>query len=318
MKTTYLILLIIAFNSINSYSQCCCVGTPSGGTTSIGILGENILRATLFTRYSQSNSYYQGSSKVEQTGVYVQKANFKYVGAMIGYGVTDKFTVETEFGYFLNKTWEYSAVISDKTGDGLSGLVVSAKYNLYNSMEDIFEITAGVGAKLPFSRKPQLVNDVELPQDIQPSSGAYGAVLQAFIHKGFTDSDINLFLMNRTEINSFNTFTNPYRFGNSYITSLYASKKIIESLVGMLQFRYDIRNQDWQTMKDSLGVSHDIAFENSGGHSLIISPQLSYHIDKLNFSVLCDIPVYKYYNNKQLANAFSVAFNISYLWDFNE
>jgi hypothetical protein len=309
MKTIYLIILLIAGNSISSYSQCCCVGTPSGGTTSIGILGQNVLRATLFARYSQSNDYYQGSSKVNQSGVYVQKANFKYVGAIVGYGITDDITLETEFGYFLNKTWQYSIATPDVVGSGLSSLVVSAKYNLFNSMEDMFEITAGVGAKLPFSTKPQIVDNVELNQDLQPSSGAYGAVLQAFIHKGFPDSDINLFLMNRTEINGSNTFPFPYRYGNSYITSLYASKKIIESLVGMLQLRYDIRNQDERDGKP---------FENSGGYSFIVSPQLSYHIDKLNFSVLCDIPVYKYYNNKQLANAYSAAFNISYLWNFNE
>lgn len=55
---------------------------------------------------------------------------------------------------------------------------------------------------------------------------------------------------------------------------------------------------------------------NSGYYLLTLSPQLSYSISgKWNLTAVYDIPLYKYYNGKQMTPAWSFALSLTR--DFN-
>jgi hypothetical protein len=301
IKIPYFILFIFfqAYNFV--HSQCCSIGIPTAGTVNIGIVPEGFLRINSFYRFSFSDSYYKANQLYSGPGTPLKSSNYHYVGATVSYGIINNFTIELESGYFLSKMQEreINGERIKSVGYGLSNLIISAKYNVLNLIEEDFEITVGLGPKLPFTREPQYVENVKLPDDIQPSTNAFGAVIQLFMRKGLAD-DWGLFLNHRTEINTTNN--RDFRYGNLYSTSLFLSRQFGSGILGLIQIRNDIKS------KDEL---HSELLSNTGNIQIILSPQVNYTIDSWNFSLLFDYPVYRYYNERQLANKYSVAFNVN-------
>ncbi len=297
----YLILIVIMLMSLDmsAFSQCSCMGgaavgglTPVGGTVNVGVLRKDYFRAAAFYRYSRGDTYYRNDSPAE-TGL-VDSYHIHYTGLLVGYGLSNKLTLEAELGGFPEKYQDFK-YFSLSSG-GLSHILVSGKYNLYYDFRKEFEISAGAGL-----RAPLVTHEENLPQHILPSTGAYGAVFQLFIHKGFEQQGIRLILMHRTDINAENNLD--YQYGTGFYTSLYLTKNIIDRLSGIVEIRNEFRLKD-----KYLGET----YEDSGGNIFIISPQINYTIKDFNISALLDYPFYKNYNGYQLANDFSIAFNITW------
>jgi len=291
-------------------AQCCSVGSPVGGTTNIGIVPENNIRATLFYRYGYGNQYYQGDACYPGE-VLVKQAYSSYSGLLADYGLTSDLTIGTELGYFVNKVQDYG-VNGVKETSGLSSAVLMGKYNIFNDNESEFEFTAGAGVKIPFSTTPQEQKGVTLPRDVQPTPGAFGAVAQLFFHKGFSEATTHLFLVHRIEINGRNENDYDYKYGNIYNTSLFVTKKIIPNLIGILQLRNEIKDKDTEREKNDEEIKE---ISNSGGILFFISPQLNFSFGDVFVSALFDYPLYRYYNSRQLAGKYSFAMN--FIWQLD-
>lgn len=304
MKLLVPFLIFLSFTNL-LYPQCCSVGTPTGGTTQAGVVAEGGLRVIGFYRYSYSEQYYSGD--IGLSGGLIQNANYGFAGSSFAYGISNDLTVEAELGYFLNKTQDFG--IDMLKGFGFSNMTLSAKYNLLDMPQENLELTLGAGVKIPFTRTPQAVNQVELPAEIQPSTGAFGGVIHAFLHKGLKDPDINLFLIGRAEFNGENKNTFPYRYGNSYIASLFAGKEIFDNLTGIIQFRSEYREKDFRSGKP---------IDQTGSLLLFISPQVSFNLSDWNISALFDFPFYKYYNDRQLSMKYSFSVNLTHTFSLAE
>ncbi|MFP4368706.1 MAG: hypothetical protein ACLFR2_03920 [Candidatus Kapaibacterium sp.] len=299
MKVKCLIFVLIILTGYESFSQCSCIGgaavgglTPVGGTVNIGVLRDGFLRVSGLYKYSSGDEYYRGNSPAEK-GL-VENYHIHYTGLLAAYGISNKLTAELELGGFLQKNQDFGYY--NLAGSGLSHMTVSAKYNIYHNIRYDYEITAGLGGRVPLNLK-----ESNLPQHVLPSTGAYGLVFQAFIHKGFKDKGLRLFLIQRTELNAENDLD--YRYGEGFYTSLFASKSISKGLSGILELRNEFRNKD-----EYLGeVNND-----SGGSIFIISPQLNYVMGNFYLSALYDYPIYKYYNGYQLSNNSSFAINLTW------
>ncbi|MCD4681071.1 MAG: hypothetical protein K8S00_11870 [Bacteroidales bacterium] len=295
-------------------------GNPIGGTANTGILHKNALRVITFYRYSISDRYFEGDQKVDM--VKVDKAIYNYVGTILGYGISNKLTLETEFGYFINKKqWfneNLNLVEPLKEGYGFSNAVISAKLNIYKNAEKRFGITTSAGAKIPMRQHALIVNNTELSTDLQPSTGSYGIVIQTFILKEKPFQALRFFLLNRCEFNfasSPDFFLNgvQQKFGNMFYTSFIISKHLhfrhewlTENWTAILQIRNEVRAKDRQDGE---------IMDESGNCSFFVSPQLNYtHQGKWNISALLDFPVYQYLNGVQLAGKF--AFSVSITRDF--
>lgn len=282
-----------------AFSQCCSPGSPIGGTTNVGILDKGKLRSISFFKYSHSDTYLEGNEKSNFN--FLKNASYNFIGTSLAYGVTNKITLETELGYFISKVQVYNLnpAVSLK-GWGLSNGVVSGKYNLRKNTSKQTELTAGIGIKFPFATKPQIVNNVELPQDIQSSTGAFGGVAHLFWYKGFIEKGVRLFFINRFETNTENQ--REYKFGNALYSAFFVSKSFNLHLTGIIQARYEYKGKDFR---------NNYLLNSSGSHILYLSPQLNYTIaQKWNVSVLTDLPVYRYYNGIQLAHKFAFAINL--------
>ena len=280
-------------------SQCACMGgapvggfTPVGGTSNIGILREKNLRALTFFSYSNGDRYFKGDSPTENGLV----KNFKstYSGLLIGYGLFEQLTIDAEIGYFIDKSQEFADYTL--SGTGFSHATLYAKYNAFNSRADEWEWTIGIGGRIPIN-----ISEQNLPQNIQSSTGAYGGVLLSYLHKGFKAQGLHFILVNRADFNSENNTT--FKYGSNFINSIFVTKSIFQNLVGMLEVRTDIKLKDSKYGKQN---------DDSGWNILILSPQINYGFSKFNLSVFCDLPVYKYYNGKQLTNNSNIGVSLTW------
>lgn len=301
MKATILILLTLFVNQ-EIFSQCSCMGgasigsiTPMAGVSTIGVLDEDNLRITTFFTYANGDQYYKGDLKSE---TYLpSKYSSSFLGLNFAYGLYEDFTVELETGYFINKEQEYTPDII--SGNGFSHLSIYGKYNIFTSKRNELDWTLGLGGRIPLNFK-----DEYIPQNIQSSTGAYGLILQSYLHKGYKDLGLHFILFNKAEVNTRNE--NEYLYGSNFINSLFISQNIIDKLMGTLELRTDIRLKD-----NNLGLE----IEQSGWMNIIVSPQISYKMNEFLISAFIDLPVYKYYNGSQLTNKYNLGILLNYQMD---
>ncbi len=297
-----IIIGLIVLGTEHTFCQCaCCSGAAVGGITpvsakaNVGVLKPNFLKTSVYYMNSYGDSYYRGDKEI--INLYDDYYVTNYLGLNLGYGLFRDFTIEAELGYFLEKKQKQlgaDAVVSR----GPSHITLSGKYNLYDSRSKEIEITVGGGAKIPFDENEAL------PQHLKPSAGAYGAVLQAFFHKGFIRSGWSFLYYSRAEFNAENG--DDYKYGDSFINSFFIIRNIVENLNAGLELRGDYRKKDYDD-GDRL--------DDTGGFSLICSPILSYQYESLNLSASYNYPVYKYYFGKQLTNDYS--FSLILDWSLN-
>ena len=95
----------------------------------MGALDKNVLSVMTFYRYGYFDRYFEGHT--ESTVSIIKEGNYSYTGALLGYGLTQKVSLEAELGYFINKTKIYRIPADYRlSGHGLSNAVISAKLRL--------------------------------------------------------------------------------------------------------------------------------------------------------------------------------------------
>lgn len=289
-------LILFLVTPYYAFPQCCSTGSPVGASVYVGVLQQKDLRVIAFYRHNYSNTYYEGSDQVSENNI-LKSSNYNFGGFAFGYGITKRLTAEVAFGYFFNKTQDFNYVDYQEKGYGLSNGAVTFKYGAYVKPAKQLELTLGLGFLYPFSKTPQSVDGVQLSRDVQPSTNSFALTGLLFFNKGFEAVSMRLFSINRYDYNFQDQ--SGYQYGGVLMNSIFVSRKIIPYFFGILQLRSEYRWQDQENNVDR---------PNTGNFLLILSPQLTYSIvKKWNLSVLCDIPIYKNYNGKQLTPNYSVA-----------
>jgi len=282
-----------------------------GASVYVGVLGKNYLRAITYFRHSYSDTYYESDHK---TGENVQLSNssFNFAGVALAYGVTRRLTIETDAGYYFDKTQNFKNIDYQTRGYGLSNGSLTVKYGTIIRPAQQIELTTGLGLRFPFSSDPQAIDGVQLNRDVQPSTNAFGVSEMLFFNKGFPSITLRLFSINRYEYNFADS--HDYKYGNVLLNSVFVSKMIFKYFFGIIQFRSEWKTND----KDFANKNADGGDKviNSGFYLFTISPQLSYSIaGKWNLTAVYDLPTYKFYNGKQMTPAYSFALSLTR--DFN-
>lgn len=302
-----LLALILLLSSQIIDAQCCSTGSPVGASVYVGVLGKNYLRLITFYRHSNSDKYFESDSRSNNNPL--QSANYNFAGITLGYGLTRRLTAEIDFGYFLNKTQVYlnNNVFHGmkQTGFGLSNGGFNLKYGLFIKPLKQIELTAGAGFRYPFTTNPQMVDFVQLNRDIQPSTNAFSINGMLFFSLGFPAITLRLFTINRYDYNFADKVN--YKYGNILLNSIFVSKKVVKYFFAIIQLRNEFKTRDTYKGNDQVNTGYDI---------LSVSPQLSYSIaGKWNITLVCDLPLYKFYKDRQLTPAYAYA--LSFTRDFN-
>ncbi len=299
------------------FSQCCPGCSPIGGNTNLGTLPEHTMQVNSYIKYSYSEGYQQEDHASDFK--FIKNANNNYTGLQLAYGLHKRFTLETEIGYYLNRTQNIElgngAFKYTYTGQGLSSVNVLGRLNIYKDTAARTEFTVGAGARIPCSFTPQVKDGVELPQDVQPSNGAYGFVFRSYLYKELKEKNFRVFLISTINLNGKNSKIvngqnqKSFQEGNTYLNALFISKTF-SKLTTMLQLRNEIRQHSYdyeQLVPKS---------PNSGGFRFVLSPQVSYSLSK-NWmaSVFYELPIYQYYNGLQLKDKYSCAINLTYRFE---
>ena len=289
----------------NTDAQCLSSVNPVGGSANLLVLEKNSLRVIGFYRFNYGDRYIEGSRRSDFD--LIRNANYNYAGTILGYGVANRITLETELGYFINKTQNYNTDPQySLKGSGVSTGVLSVKYSLFKDDEKRLFVSSGLGAKIPFSTKPLYRDGVELPVEVQPTLGAFGVVIQGFIVKEKPITGTRYFLTGRMEVNSRNK--QEYKLGTSVFTSFFISKHLMFPWIKgdwtvILQLRNETRGVD-RTMA---GVK-----ESSGSTIFYLVPQVNHSIkEKWNVSLIADLPFYQHFNGIQLATRYGITLNFA-------
>jgi len=303
-RFVFIVLLTAVVFIDDAAAQCLSAANPVGGSNNLLVLEKRSLRFITFYRYNSGNQFYEGNEPSDFN--LIRNANYNYIGSIIGYGLLNKLTLEADLGYFINKTYKYNLDPPyTLSGSGLSSAVVSAKYGLVNSNENRLFLSSSIGAKIPFSTKPVTRDGVELPIELQPTIGALGLVLQVFMVKEKPLTGSRYFATCRVDINAENN--QDYRLGTSVFSSLFYSKHLMFPwLKGDWTIIFQLRNEIRQKDKSILWI------ESTGSNIFYVSPQLNLFIkEKVNVSLMFDIPVYRNFNGTQLATKYGISLNLS-------
>lgn len=305
------VVLLIVCSVTELKAQCfASPGNPVAGSANVGILQNRISRVVVFHRFTFSDQYFNGNSKIAYDfPTAISNANYNYVGFSAGHGIHKRITLELEAGYFINKTQNYRNFDFQSRGFGFSNAVFSGKFNVYKNVVKNMEFTLAVGAKVPFSVKPQVVDGITLGIDVQPSTGNFGSIVQGLFVKEFEDISMRIIVLGRYERN-FNENKLGYMFGDAYTTSIFLSKhlanrytELTKDITVILQCRHEYK------LKNLLKGSPVVA---SGSNQVFLAPQINYNYKMVwNFSFIYDLPVYRYYNNIQLGNSYSLSLSIT-------
>ncbi len=304
-RCTFMLFLLQLSAGKMVLAQCLSSVNPVGGTENVLALEKKALRVISFYKYGQGSRSFEGSKHSDYD--LISKSAYHYSSALFGYGLTNRTTVEMEWGYYFDKSQVYNIVPPyTLSGSGLSNCIVSLKYNLYrNHNRRIYFLLAG-GVKIPFSTTPKMVNYIELPIDLQPSIGAFGIVFNSLFVKENSEQGHRFFITNRVEANRPNV--NDYRLGTSLFTSFYFSKHLMAHWIkgdwtAIFQLRNEIR------MRDRIAGSIK---ESSGGTLFVFVPQINYVLNEKWFiSAMFDVSVYQYFNGTQMGNDFALTFSLS-------
>jgi len=314
LKKLFVFFFFSLITTAHIFAQCFgSPGNPAAGTSNLGTLNKNVFRVNLFNKFSYSDTYFRGDKRSDFK--LYDNAYFNFLGNLIAYGVTDKFTIEAETGFFINKTLNYSHDIPlldyTSNGYGFAQTVLSAKFLIISDEESPVKWSASVGGKIPLRMNPMYQNNSQLPIDAQPSNMAFGPVLQSYLLRENSFKGLRFFMINRYEYNFKNSVD--YLWGQSLFNSFFISKRLhfkqqwmTENWTGVLQLRHEMRTRNYNYALSNPQV------DASGSQLIYLTPQLNYTANEIwNFSLLFDIPLYKYYNGTQIGNKFAVSLSIT-------
>jgi hypothetical protein len=305
-----LTILVIVIGYSSARAQCCSAGNPYFYSEQAN-MGHKELQAVAGYKYSTSDTYYAGSEKIDINDI--KKAWFNYLNLQLVYGLTQRLSIQTDLGYFINKSEEYyKEDWATKTGYGLGDATLTLKYLAYKSFTHKYSIIPSFGMKFPIGVFDQEVDNVKLPITIQPSSGSFRYLLNLYMNKSFKNPKWNLGFYGSFEyaqlIDSENFY---YKYGNVYLFSLIGSYKIMDKLnIGL-----EIRNEN----RAKASRENEQVVESSGYNIIYTIPHLSYTItSKWFLAANAELPVYRYYNGIQLGNKFSVSASLSFRLSFDK
>jgi len=310
IRKWFLLIILSVIYTYNVHAQCCSAGNPFFYGEQANI-GHKQLQVIAGYKYSLSDQYYHNDSKVEIDFIY--KAWFNYLNLQLIYGLTPRISIQTDIGYFTNRTEQYKKEDWESiTGYGIGDAGLTVRYLAYKSFTRKLSIIPSLGVKFPVGIFDQEVSNVKLPITVQPSSGSFKYLLNLYISKTFKNPKYNLVFFGSAEfpqlIDSENFY---YKFGNMYLFSLVGSYYFSDKLT----FGLEVRNEN----RRKATRENDQIVESSGFNIVYAVPHISYAFAKKWFiAVNADIPVYKYYNGIQLSNKFAISARLSWRINFDK
>ena len=300
MTRLFLLTFIGLYFNFQALAQCCSAGNPSSNDSALGKAKNSLSISTSFL-HSYSDTYFEGSKPSDYNYKEVQ-LDFNLLS--VNYGLTDKIKLSTELGYFLAKKEVLTQFDKERKAFGIGDAIVGIQYHAYSNKKKLLNIAPIFKLTIPVGEFDQIVNNIELPIDLQPSSGSYKFNPSVLITKNFVGSKYALSSFLSAEFSQrINTDKTDHKYGNLYKTSFKVAHRTNNNLNTSISLQFQHRKK---------ALNKGNIMESTGGTYLKLQPSISYHL-KNNYTVntSVSIPIYKNVNGIQLTNKYDITFGLS-------
>lgn len=295
-----------------AWAQCCSPGNPIGGAVNPGVNPEGSWQLFLGYRYGYAGRYFRGSEPIASGAV--QSGEFQHLSLAVTYGLAERLTIEAETGYFLEKSQRYAPglIPAQQTGRGFTDLNLLARVNLWQDAARGWELTTGVGLKLPLGPYQQQVDGILLPRDLQPSTGSVDFLHTVFLQKAFLPRKFRLFFLSRLEWKG--QTPDQYRHGHFLALGAFFSYSPHLRWTLVAQLRGEWRGRDTRPFTGGgipIGQGREVV-PPTGSQKLFFSPQVGHQLSPtLQLTLLGDLPLYQYYFASQLGSNWGLWVNVN-------
>jgi hypothetical protein len=292
-----LVLLIILMKVTHGYGQCCNAGNPSSFSfgDQVSLKARNIQASTAY-KYGYSRKYFSGNKPIDLG--FSAPASFSFMNIAAAFGISSKFTLLADAGYFFNKKQENPEPFPADRGYGLGDATFNLRYRIIKSMKHQMELIVHAGVRLPAGVFDQEKEGVKLPITVQPSSGSFVYLGGIDIAKSLKDSKWKFYSSLSMEfpqwIDSKNFY---YRYGNLYNISIASAYLISRKLLPSIQLQAEFRNHAKR--------EENAQVDASGYKILFFTPMFETELFKqFSMQVYADFPIYRYFEGIQLSNSY--------------
>ncbi|HCS21429.1 MAG TPA: hypothetical protein DIW47_12860 [Bacteroidetes bacterium] len=325
MRILVLFILISGISSA-AFSQGCCSGgsaSPIAGGISQGVLQKGEMELSSNYQFFSSGKFYAGD---RDTIAMLSNLSSHYLYSRIAFGVTERFTMSIEGGYFFVKKeigFNPNNIDNTKRTSGIADLVLFPRYTVFNksNKEGHSEVTIGLGLKIPLGS----CNDSTLvyvnpnsgqeyyttsPPTIQTTTGSNDFIFYGFFYHEYKKPKLRLFANALYVKKGWNALGQ--KFGDYASIGLFASKTYFKKLGVTLQLK-----GEWVAkMKAAPGLDmlamYNIDVHSTGLRKISFAPQLSYTHRSLTVFAINEFPLYQYLNGAQIGFQHLVTLGVSY------
>jgi hypothetical protein len=315
-------ILLVLFGA-RAFSQGCCSGgsgSPIAGGASQGVLKERQFEIAPNYQYMASSRFKSGERDTAKL-FDILYSNYLYL--RLAYGITDKFTLSLESGYFLNKT-EIRLDRSDTVrSGGIGDLILFPRYCVYthNTERTRTEITLGLGYKIPLGK----YNDSTLvftdpstgkqyfttsPPTVQATTGSHDLIFYGFVYRGWPDSKFRIFSNMLYIRKGWNALGE--KFGDYATLGLFAGWTFLKKAAITLQLRGEWVDSMKQAKNVDLLALYNVDIRSTGSRKLFCAPQLSYTHKNVTVYVMSEFPLYQHVNGVQVVSQKQYTAGLSY------
>jgi hypothetical protein len=316
-------ILILAGSPANhSFAQGCCSGgsgSPIAGGASQGVLRERQFEIALNHQYLNTNRFL---TRDKDTAELFDNLNSNYLYARIAYGVTDKFTMSVESGYFINKT-QFGLERSDTAASrGIADLILFPRYCIYthNTERVKTELTVGLGLKIPLGKYSDSmvvyrdpVTSIKYytiaPPTVQPTNGSQDFIFYGFYYKGYSERKLSLFASAIYIRKGWNPLGQ--KFGDYSNLGLFVSRSI-KNFNLVLQARAEYVTMMKADKNVDMLALYNVDILSTGSRKVFLAPQISFAKNGFISYIMYEMPLYQYLNGTQVGSEHQVMLGVAF------
>lgn len=317
-----LLSVLSAFTISGSlWAQCCGggSGSPIAGGSSQGVLQENQFEINTNLQYINTSRFFSGDNRDTN---YLDSYSSTYSYTRLAYGLSKKFTISLEAGYWLDKTEVGKNKSVTYKSSGIGDIIIFPRYNVLNIEKNHkrTELTVGMGFKIPLGSNNDSSEMIEpfsgdkyfitKPLSVQTSSGSHDIIFYTFFSRTYSLYDFRVFANALYVKKGWNPIGE--KMGDYASVGLFAGKTFFKNLGVTFQVKGEwiTKMKLNETILQNSYPNYDP--EATGSKKVFVVPQISYNYKGFVIYALSEIPVYQYVTKTQIASQFQTTVGLSY------
>lgn len=326
-KKVLLFSFLFSLASVGNSQGCCAGGSgnPITGGSTQGVLKERQFEFSSSFQSLNSDKFLTGDRDTAQL---FESFTSNYIYSRLAYGITKKFTLSIESGYFINKTQTglFDSTLNKSEhiqSSGIADLIIFPKYDIFNrtTARRQTELTLGIGYKLPIGSHTDSIlvftNPISgqqffttSPPLVQPTTGSHDFIFYSFFYRGFVKSNFRIFTNVIYIKKGWNSLGE--KFGDYSSVALFFGKTFFNKFGATLQIRAEHINKMQAAQNIDLLAYYNVDIASTGSSKIALVPQLNFTHRSFTAFALYEIPLYEYVRGTQVASKHQITFGIAY------